>query len=271
MEMIGIEFTSRFTEFLFFAIMLAIAVGAVWLVRRLRQSEKLLAIVRRDNSKLRNEIANIIGWTADGRLPDDWQEKLHNNHASTVSPILSTSEPANDPVLVVAHHALMSIEPPYFASNDSNDAMEHEHKRIVDLLEGLALGQIDPEPALANGDFDKLISIWRRLETYFPDEIETFSYGIAANAVLGLLKKKAIQVLAPRPLTVAKAESCVLTTGDDEGLRDITRIRAAALSAGAHLTTLQPGEEIIIDCQRPGWIGPNGQVSPRTLILDKSW
>lgn len=271
MEMIGIEFTSRFTEFLFFAILLAIAVGAYLLVRRLRQNEKLLAVIRRDNSKLRNEIANIIGWNADGRLPDDWQEKLHNNHVSAASPTLSISEPSGDPVLLAAYHAFMSIDPPYYASNDSNDAMDREHKRIVDLLEGLARGQIDPEPALANGDFDKLISIWRRLESYYPDKSETFSYGIAANAVLGLLKLKSIQVFAPRPLTVAKSESCVLTTGDDEGLRDIARIRAAAVSASAHLTTLQPGEEIIIDCQRPGWNGPNGQVNPRTLILDKSW
>lgn len=271
MAVIGIEFTSRFTEFLFFALLLAIVVGAIWLVRRLSRSSSLLAIVRRDNSKLRNEIANVTGWSVDGRLPDDWQEKLHNNHTSAVSPISSKSEPANDPVMLAAHHAFMSIDPPYFASSDSNETMEREHKRMVDLLEGLALGQVDPEPALANGDLDKLISIWRRLETYFPDETETFVYGIAANAVLALLKKKAIQVVAPRPLMVANAKSCVLTTADDEGLRDITRVRAAALSAGAHLTALQPGDEVVIDCQRPGWNGPNGQVNPRILILDKSW
>jgi hypothetical protein len=271
MAMFGIEFTSRFTEFLFFAMLLAIIVGAIWFVYRLRQGTSLLAVIRRENSKLRNEIANITGWTIDGRLPDDWQEKLHNNHALIASPILSTSEPTSDPVLLVAHHALKTIDPPYFATNDSDDAMEREHKRIVDVLEGLAHGTVDPETALANGDFDKLICMWRRLGIYFPDETETFVYEIAANAVLGVLKKHAIQVIAPRPLSVASAKSCILTTGDGEGLRDLTRIRAAALSTGAHLTTLQPGEEIVIDCQRPGWNGPNGQVNPRILILDKSW
>lgn len=271
MAVIGIEFTSRFTEFLFFAVFLAIVFGVVLLFLRLRQSQKILAVLRRDNSKLRNEIANIIGWTGDGRLPDDWQEKLHNTHTSKASSILSKSEKDNNPLLLAAHHALQSIEPPYFASNDTNEALENEHNRTIELMERLALDIIDPEPALANGDFDKLISIWLRLETYFPDETETFAYGIAANAVFGSLKKKAIQVLAPRPLTVANPKNCVLTTDDGEGLRDIKRIRAAALSAGARITTLQPTEEIIVDCQCPGWSGPNGRVNPRTLILDKSW
>lgn len=271
MAVIGIEFTSKFIELLFFAIFLAIVFGVILLLLRLRQSNKATTALRRDNSKLRNEIANIIGWTADGRLPDDWQEKLHDDHASKSSLNLSDPETKSDPLLLVAHHALRSIEPPFFASNDTNETMENEHKRTTELMEGLALGLIDPEPALANGDFDKLISIWLRLETYFPDESETFAYAIAANAVLGSLKKKAIQVLAPRPLTVTNPKNCILTTDDDERLREIKRIRAAALSTGGHMTTLQPTEEIIVDCQRPGWNGPNGRVSPKTLILDKSW
>lgn len=271
MAVIGIEFTSSIIAVLYFVGLLVIVVGAIWLFRRLTHSTSLLASVRRENSKLRNEIANITGWTMDGRLPDDWQEKLQSNHAASSSPILSKTEASSDPVLVVAHHAFTSIDPPYFASSESNEAMEQEHKRMVDLLEGLALGQVDPESALANGDFDKLFSTWRRLETYFPDESETFVFGIAANSVLGLLKKKAIQVVVPRPLTVANTKNSEMTTNDGESLRDITRIRAAALSIGGYLSVLQSGDEIVIDCQRPGWNGPNGQVNPRILILDKSW
>ena len=60
----------------------------------------------------------------------------------------------------------------------------------------------------------------RRLEAYFPDETETFAYALATNAVLNLLKKHTIQILAPRPLIVIKAENCEFTTDDGEGLRE---------------------------------------------------
>lgn len=271
MSMFGIEFTSNFTEFLFFAILLAIVVGIVWLCLRLKQSVYQLASVRRDNSKLRNEVANITGWTVEGRLPDDWQDKLSNHQPSTPSQNLSNSEIANNPVLHVAHLAFMSIEPPSFATNNDSETIDRDHKRITGLLQRLSLGQIEPESALANGDFDKLICYWRRLEAFFHDENETFVYAIAANAVLALLKREGIEVLAPRPLTITNTKNCVLSTDDDENLRNISRIRAAISSSSAQFQTLQPNEEIIIDCQRLGWNGPNGQVKPRTLILDKSW
>ena len=51
MAVIGIEFTSRFTEFLFFALLLAIVVGIAWLYRHMRLSESLLTIVRRENAR----------------------------------------------------------------------------------------------------------------------------------------------------------------------------------------------------------------------------
>lgn len=271
MEMIGIEFSSIIAQVLFVAMLLAIAIFVVWLVVRMKRRERLFSTLRRDNSKFRNEIANITGWTVEGRLPEDWQDKLHNHNPAALSPNLVNSDSASDPVLLAAHNALAAIDPPYFASNDSNETLEREHKRTVDLLETLAFGKIDPEPALANGDFDKLICMWRRLEAYFPDESETFAYGIASNVTLGLLKKKAIQVLAPRPLTVVNAKNCVLATDDNECLRDITRIRAAVQLTSSHLGALQPTEEIAVDCQRLGWNGPNGLSKPQILILDKSW
>lgn len=271
MAKIGIEFSSIITQVLFFSMLLAVAIFVVWLIVRSKRQERLFAALRRDNSKLRNEIANVTGWTVEGRLPEDWRDKLHNHNPTSVSPNLTNSESASDPTLITAHRVLASIDPPYFASNDSNENMEREHNRTLELLRSLAYGQIDPEPALANGDLDKLICMWRRLETYFPDETETFAYGMACNAILGLLKTKAIQVLAPRPLTVANAGNCIFATSDGEGLREITRIRAAAQLTSAHLGTLQPTEEFAVDCQRLGWNGPNGLSKPQILILDKSW
>ena len=81
MAVIGIEFTSGIAQVIITLLLIAAVVAAVWLVRRLRQSESQLASIRRENGKLRNEIANITGWTTNGRLPDDWQERLRNEMA----------------------------------------------------------------------------------------------------------------------------------------------------------------------------------------------
>jgi hypothetical protein len=271
MAVIGIEFTSGFAQFFFTILLVAVVVLAVWLYRRLRREEQLLVSIRRENGKLRNEIANITGWTADGRLPEDWQDKLHGGRPPAGAAVSQNAEPARDIVLVAAHHVLASIDPPRFASSDSGEDLRRTHDRIVELVDGLATGRVDPVPALANGDLDKLLCLWRRLGTYFPDEAETLAYGIAANAVLGLLRSRDILVNAPRPLTVANSKVNIFTTEDDERLRDIALIRTAAFAASSQFTALQAGEELVIDCVRPGWSGPNGHVKPRILILDRSW
>ncbi len=63
----------------------------------------------------------------------------------------------------------------------------------------------------------------------------------------------------------------MFTTDDSEKLRDISRIRTAAFAASSRLANPQGGEELVIDCERPGWEGPNGRKNPRILILDRSW
>ncbi|MDF1610326.1 hypothetical protein PZ897_19265 [Hoeflea sp. YIM 152468] len=272
MAVIGIEFTSGFAQVLFTALLVVIMVLGVWLLRRLRRSEAALGSIRRENGKLRNEIANITGWTTNGRLPDDWQERLRNDKAAAVGTAPhGDSEQPGERILLAAHHALLLVEPPHFASKDSAEQVGRSHKRIVDLIEGLAHERIDPLPALANGDLDRLLCLWRRLEVYFPDRAETDAYGLAAYAVLDLLKRKQVVVTAPRPLSVENTKNCVFTTDDVEKLRDISRIRTAALAASSRFTNPQGGEELVIDCERPGWSGPNGHRSPRILILDRSW
>ncbi len=197
MAVIGIEFTSAIAQVIFTLLLLAVVAAAVWLVQRLRRSEANLETIRRENAKLRNEVGNITGWTANGRLPEDWQEKLRTDKAvSAGSAPAVSAEAARQPVLMAAHHALVSVEPPHFASSDSADEISRAHKRIVDLVEGLAAERIDPVPALANGDMDKLFCLWRRLEGYFPDRAETDAYGLAAYAVLELLKRRQVQVKA---------------------------------------------------------------------------
>ena len=272
MAVIGIEFTSGIAQVLFTALLVGVVVAVFWLFRRLRQNEAQLASIRRENGKLRNEIANITGWTTNGRLPEDWQERLRNDKAgaSGATPPAGAEVPG-ELVLMAAHHALLSIEPPHFASSDSAEEVSRAHKRVVDLIEGLAVERIDPLPALANGDMDKLLCFWRRLEAYFPDRAETDAYGLAAYAVLDLLKRRQVQVTAPRPLSVESAKNCTFTTDDSEKLRDISRIRTAAFAASSRFSKPQGGEELVIDCERPGWSGPNGRKNPRILILDRSW
>lgn len=268
----GIEFTSAFAQIIFLVLLAAFVIAGVWLFRRLRTNEAQLAAVRRENGKLRNEIANITGWTANGRLPEDWQERLRNDKAAagvTHSPA-GPDAPA-EPVLLAAHHALASVEPPHFASSDSADEVSRAHRRNIELIEGLAAERIDPVPALANGDMDKLLCFWRRLEAYFPDRAETDAYGLAAYAVLDLFKRREVQIIAPRPLSVESVKNCVFTTDDSEKLRDISRIRTAAFAASSRFANPKGGEELVIDCERPGWNGPNGRKSPRILILDRSW
>jgi hypothetical protein len=217
MAVIGIEFTSAIAQVIFTLLLLAAVAAAVWLVRRLRRSEANLETVRRENAKLRNEVGNITGWTANGRLPEDWQDKLRSDKAVAPGSAPAVSaEAARQPVLLAAHHALVSVEPPHFASSDSADEISRAHKRIVDLIEGLAAERIDPVPALANGDMDRLFCLWRRLEGYFPDRAETDAYGLAAYAVLELLKRRQVQVKAPRPLSVESVRNCVFTTDDSE-------------------------------------------------------
>ncbi|WP_417414561.1 hypothetical protein [Hoeflea sp.] len=272
MAVIGIEFTSVFAQVLFTVLLVAIVIAAFWVFRRLRQGEIQLASIRRENSKLRNEIANITGWTTNGRLPEDWQERLRNDKVAAGGAMPAAgSEAPREPVLVAAHQALAAVEPPFFASSDSAEEVTRAHKRIVDLIEGLAAERIDPVPALANGDMDKLLCLWRRLEAYFPDREQTDAYGFAAYAVLELLKRSQVQVMAPRPLSVESVKNCVFTTDDSEKLRDIPRIRTAAFAVNSRFTNPQGGEELVIDCERPGWNGPNGRKSPRILILDRSW
>ena len=272
MAVIGIEFTSLIAQLIFFLVLAGLAVTAVLLFRRLRGSEQQLASVRRENGKLRNEIANITGWTANGRLPEDWQERLRNDKSGVAGAAPSAgAEAPREPVLLAAHQALLAVEPPHFATGDSAEEMTRTHKRIVDLLDGLAVQRIDPLPALANGDMDKLLCLWRRLETYFPDHPETDAYGLAAYAVIDLLKRRQVQVNAPRPLSFESAKNCTFTTDDGEKLRDISRIRTAAFAANSRFTKPQGGEELVIDCERPGWTGPNGRKNPRILILDRSW
>jgi|GEM_PF-1268045 len=268
----GIEFTSAFAQIIFLVLLAALVIAGVWLFRRLRTNEAQLAAVRRENGKLRNEIANITGWTANGRLPEDWQERLRNDKAGTgtAHPPAGADTPA-EPVLLAAHHALASVEPPHFASSDSADEVSRAHRRNIDLIAGLAAERIDPVPALANGDMDKLMCFWRRLEAYFPDRAETDAYGLAAYAVLDLFKRREVQIIAPRPLSVESVKNCVFTTDDGEKLRDISRIRTAAFAASSRFANPKGGEELVIDCERPGWNGPNGRKSPRILILDRSW
>ena len=146
--MFGIEFSSIISQILFILVFLAIIVGCIWLLLKLRRGNKHLAQLRTNNTKLRNEIANVTGWTVEGRLPDNWQEKLRSLDSATVAQVLSTSDNSNDPILMMAHSALASIDPPYFASKYSNETMEREHKRIVQLLEGLARGNIEPETSV---------------------------------------------------------------------------------------------------------------------------
>lgn len=268
----GIEFTSAIAQIIFLVLLAAIVVAGFWLFRRLRDNEAQLAAVRRENGKLRNEVANITGWTANGRLPEDWQERLRNEKAVTgvAHPPSGTDVPA-EPVLLAAHHALASVEPPHFASSDSAEDVSRAHQRNIDLIAGLAAERIDPVPALANGDMDKLLCFWRRLEAYFPDRAETDAYGLAAYAVLDLFKRREVQIIAPRPLSVESVKNCVFTTDDGEKLRDISRIRTAAFAASSRFANPKGGEELVIDCERPGWNGPNGRKSPRILILDRSW
>jgi hypothetical protein len=94
MVVFGIEFTSGFAQVLYTLVLLVLGGSAVWLFRRLRQNEKLLVVVRRENSKLRHEVANVTGWTANGRLPEDWPEKLRAETAAaagyTGSSVLET-------------------------------------------------------------------------------------------------------------------------------------------------------------------------------------
>jgi hypothetical protein len=71
-------------------------------------------------------------------------------------------------LLQAAHQALAAVEPPVFASSDSADEISRAHKRIIDLIEGLANERIDPLPALANGDLDKLFCFWRGSRPIFP-------------------------------------------------------------------------------------------------------
>lgn len=268
----GIEFTSAIAQIIFLVLLAAIVVAGFWLFRRLRYNEAQLAAVRRENGKLRNEVANITGWTANGRLPEDWQERLRNEKAVTgvAHPPSGTDAPA-EPVLLAAHHALASVEPPHFASSDNAEDVSRAHQRNIDLIAGLAAERIDPVPALANGDMDKLLCFWRRLEAYFPDRAETDAYGLAAYAVLDLFKRREVQIIAPRPLSVESVKNCVFTTDDSEKLRDISRIRTAAFAASSRFANPKGGEELVIDCERPGWNGPNGRKSPRILILDRSW
>lgn len=272
MAVIGIEFTSGVAQVVFTVLLVGIVVAAAWWFRRLRQSEAQLASIRRENGKLRNEIANITGWTTNGRLPEDWQERLRNDKAAASGAMQPAgAEVTGELVLTAAHHALVSVEPPHFASNDSAEEVSRAHTRIVDLIEGLAAQRIDPVPALANGDMDKLMCLWRRLEAYFPDRSETDAYGLAAYAVIDVLRRRQVQVMAPRPLSVESVKNCVFTTDDGEKLRDISRIRTAAFAASSRFSNPQGGEELVIDCERPGWSGPNGHKNPRILILDRSW
>ena len=272
MAVIGIEFTSGFARVLFTVLLMVFVAGVIWLFRRLHQSETLLSSVRRENGKLRNEIANITGWTTNGRLPEDWQEKLRGETAAVAGVAPSTGADApTELLLTAAYHALVAIEPPYFASSDTAEDMVLTHQRIIGLIKSLAGGQIDPIPALANGDLDKLICLWRRLEAYFPDQPETDAYGVAAYAVLDLLKRSDVNIIAPRPLSVESSKNCVFTTEDGERLRDISRVRTAAFAASARFTKPQRGEELVIDCERPGWSGPSGHKNARILILDRSW
>lgn len=272
MAVIGIEFTSGFAQVLFTVLLVAVVGLVLWLFRRLRQSETQLSSIRRENGKLRNEIANVTGWTTNGRLPEDWQERLRNDKSSAAGATPPAgAEAPREIALMAAHHALIAVEPPHFASTDKEEETSRSHKRIVDLIEGLAVERIDPVPALANGDLDKLLCLWRRLEAYFPERAETDAYGLAAYAVLDLLKRKQVQVMAPRPLSVESVKNCVFTTEDGEKLRDIPRIRTAAFAASSRFANPQGGEELVIDCERPGWSGPNGRKNPRILILDRSW
>jgi hypothetical protein len=272
MVVFGIEFTSGFAQVLFVLLLILIAGIVVGLLVRLQRNNKLLTTVRQENGKLRNEVANITGWTANGRLPENWQEKLRieaagsDRMADNVGP-----DAPREPLLAAAHQALAACEPPHFASSEGTEEVSRAHARIVDLVDGLASGRIDPLPALANGDLDKLFCLWRRLETYFPDHPEADAYGVAGHAVMDLLRRSQVNVFAPRPLSVESAKNCVFTTEDSERLRDIPRVRTAAFAVNTRFSTPQRGEELVIDCERPGWSGPNGHKNARILILDRSW
>lgn len=272
MAVFGIEFTSGFAQILYTFVLVLIGASAVWLFWRLRQNEQLLVSVRRENSKLRHEVANVTGWTSNGRLPADWQERLRAETASAADyQNLLGLEKSREPMLLAAHQALAGVQPPVFASGESSEEVGRAHARITELIDALAGEQLDPLPALANGDFDKLFCFWRRLEAYFPDHPETDAYGVAGHAVIDLLRRNDVNIFAPRPLSVESAKNCVFTTEDGERLRDIARIRTMAFTASNRFTTPQRGEELVIDCERPGWSGPNGQKNARILILDRSW
>ena len=145
MAVIGIEFTSAIAQVIFIVLLAAVVGTAIWLIRRLRQTETQLASIRRENGKLRNEIANITGWTTNGRLPEDWQERLRNDKAVPgIAPPPVGTEVPGELVLAAAHHALASVEPPHFASGDSADEVSRAHRRNIDLIEGLAAERIDP-------------------------------------------------------------------------------------------------------------------------------
>lgn len=272
MVVFGIEFTSDLAQILFILVLLAVGGCAIWLFRRLRQNGRLLEIVRHENSKLRHEVGNVTGWTANGRLPEDWQEKLRAETAAAAGYANAMSQGnQREPLLFAAHQALAAIEPPVFASSDSAEEVGRVHKRITDLVDALANERIDPLLALANGDFDKLFCLWHRLETYFADYPETDVYGIAGHAATDLLRRHQVSIYAPRPLSVESAKNCVFSTEDPERLREIPRVRTVAFAASTRFTTPQRGEELVIDCERPGWSGPNGQKNARILILDRSW
>ncbi|WP_422369915.1 hypothetical protein [Hoeflea sp.] len=270
--MFGIEFTSAIAQVLFVFLLIVVVGIVVGLSIRLRRNSKLLSSVRQENGKLRNEVANITGWTANGRLPENWQEKLRSETAGADGPADRVRPDApREPLLAAAHKALAACEPPHFASREGAEEVSRAHARIIDLVEGLATGRIDPLPALANGDLDKLFCFWRRLETYFPDHPESDAYGVAGHALMDLLRRNQVNVFAPRPLSVESAKNCVFTTEDSERLRDIPRVRTAAFAVNTRFSAPQRGEELVIDCERPGWSGPNGHKNARILILDRSW
>lgn len=251
---------------------ITLGVLAGWQFLKFRKLDRSFYDVRRDNSRMRNEIGQLTGWSAQGRLHDDWPELLRTASASQ-SPDAAASGTAipNDIFLAAAHEALANVQPPFFCTNDDDDDVRRVHERNVELLERLQEDDSDLLPALANGDMDRLFCYWRRLEAYFPESVEADCYGLAAHTLLSLLKKREIRVLVPRPMSMASANQSEFTTDDRENLREISRIRTMAMASVKRFANLQAGEELVVDCERPGWTGPMGQANPRILILDRSW
>lgn len=258
------------------ALVVVALAAAFWRERLLaarskNDSGRLMARMRAENERFRSAFGGVAGWTADGRLPADWEQRVRDRLAPPPATIEPSPSAEAGGAFAQARDALAAVSPAFAVAGAGPESAESVHRRSIELFSALAESEQPLQPAMANGDLDGLIGYWLRLESFAPAQEQTSPYRLAAALAIEKLRSEGFAVIAPRPLSVVRQEEADFVTDDSEGLRTNAVIRGALNRLASRMQTLPPGEYLVADCLRPGWSGPGGVRLPRLQIWHRSW